>query len=349
MRSSPTLDELAAAAGVSRMTASRALNNRPGVSEPNRERIVQLAKEMGYIANPAAVRLASGWTRVIGLLCIDMDAPFVAEIVKGALRAARAASCETLIYSLLEPGEELRNAVAQILSRSTQGVVSLILHRTDYLAALTAAHIQVVTLENPDRTGYSITADHYNGSRAAVRHLVSLGHRRIAHIAGHEKIASTAERRRGYEEVLSECGLPRDRSLIEKGDNTQPTGFAAAQRLLALRAPPTAIFASNDSTALGVLEAAQTAGLRVPEDLSVVGFDDIPVAALSYPPLTTVRQPMEQMGRSAVNTLLALLAGVEAVSPVITFPTELIIRGSTAPPGRRRPDRAGPHRRKKAR
>ncbi len=327
-----TLDQVAASAGVSRMTASRALNNQPGVSTPVRERIVRIASELGYVPNRAARDLAAGRPRVIGLLCADMQAPFSAAIISGAVRAARAAAYEVLLYSLLEPHEQLREGVAPLLARSTQGVVSLVVHRHDYLPQLRAAGVQVVTIENPEGGGNTITADHYNGARAGLRHLIELGHRRLAYIGSHEEMFSSRDRRRAYEDMLREHGLPRDRQLFVKGDNTQATAFVAAQRLLALPNPPTAIFANNDTTALGVLEAARMLGVRVPRDLSVLGFDDVPQAAAAHPPLTTVRQPLEQMGRSAVNALLAVLAGIEAVAPVITFPTELVVRGSTAAP-----------------
>lgn len=332
----PTLDAVANAAGVSRMTASRALNHQPGVSTAVRERIIRIAADLGYVANHAAQKLAAGRPRVIGLLCNDFHAPFVAEFIDGAVRAARAADCEVLLYCWIERDEELRANVAQLLAQGTQGVVSIILHRHDYLPVLAAQRVRVVTVESPDSGGYTVMGDSYNGARAAMSHLIELGHRRIGYVGSHEEMLSSRERQRAYHEVLREHGLPRDRELVVKGDNTQPTGFTAARRLLELGKPPTAIFANNDSTALGVLDAAHTMGLRIPEDLSVVGFDDVPQAAMAHPSLTTVRQPMQQMGRSAVNTLLALLAGIEAVSPVITFPCELIVRESTAAPPRRR-------------
>jgi LacI family transcriptional regulator len=331
-RRATTLDQVAASAGVSRMTASRALNNQPGVSTEVRERILRIANELGYVPNRAARDLAAGRPRVIGLLCADMHAPFVAEIISGAVRAARSAGYEVLLYSLLEPHEELREGVAPLLARSTQGVISTVVHRHDHLPQLRAAGVQVVNIENPEGGGSTVTADHYNGARSALRHLLELGHRRIGYIGSHDEMISSRERRRAWEDVQREQGLPRDRQLLVKGDNTQATGFLAAQRLLALPSPPTAIFANNDPTALGVLEAARLLGVRVPRDLSVVGFDDVPQAAQSHPPLTTVRQPLEQMGRSAVNTLLALLAGIDPVAPIITFPTELVVRGSTAAP-----------------
>jgi LacI family transcriptional regulator len=331
-RRAPTLDHVAAAAGVSRMTASRALNNQPGVSTAVREKILGIASELGYVPNRAAKDLAAGRPRVLGLLCADMHAPFGAEIIAGAVRAARTAGYEVLLYSLLEPHEELREGVAPLLARSTQGVVSVIVHRQDHLPHLKAAGIPVVTIENPENSAYSVLADGYSGARAAMRHLIELGHRRIAYIGSYEEMVSSRDRQRAYEEMMHEHGLPRDKQLLVRGDNTQATGFLVAQKLLAMAHPPTAIFANNDPTALGVLDAAQRLGVKVPRDLSVVGFDDGPQCLQSNPPLTTVRQPLQQMGRSAVNMLLAILAGLEPAAPTINFPTELVVRESTAPP-----------------
>jgi LacI family transcriptional regulator len=340
-RRAPTLAQVASSAGVSRMTASRALANKPGVSAAVRDRIFRIASELGYVVNPVARDLASGRSRVIGILCADLQAPFIAEVIQGAIRAARTAACEVLVYSLFEPNEELREAVVPLLARSTQGVISLLVHRHDYLPLFRAAGVQVVTIENAQGSAYTVTADSYNGARSAMRHLIELGHRRIAYIGSRYQMPSSSDRRRGYEDVMREHGLRLEPQLVVSGDNTQATGFVAARRLLGLENPPTAILANNDPTALGVLDAARAARLEVPHDLSVVGFDDVPQAALALPPLTTVRQPLQQIGRSAMNTLLAVLAGIEAVAPVITFPTELVVRGSTAPPRASRA-RAGP-------
>lgn len=333
---SPTLAEVAHAAGVSRMTASRALNDRPGVSRKVREEIVRIAAELGYQVNRTAQKLSSGRSRIIGLVAVQIQSPFETEVIAGAVRAARTAGYEMLVYSLADVTEP-PGSVTHLLEQIADGVIALLPYTYHYLKSLAAARVPVITVEDGvERLEFpSIGCDSYQGALAAVGHLADLGHRRIGFITGNEILASARERRRGYLDVLAERGLPRDAALIVKGDYNQLAGFEAARRLLALSRPPTAIFAANDATALGVLSAAQELQLRVPGDLSVVGFDDVPQATQIHPPLTTVRQPMQQMGRSAVNTLLAMLAGIEPASPVITFPTELIVRGSTAPPAKR--------------
>jgi LacI family transcriptional regulator len=222
----------------------------------------------------------------------------------------------------------------QLLQQFADGVIALLPYEFDYLDALAVARVPVITVEHlaKDHHFPSIVADSYQGARAAVRHLADLGHRRIAFVTGNERLASAGDRRRAFEDSRAQLGLHRHAELIADGDFTQKGGFEAANRLLNLRPRPTAIFAANDISALGVLSAVREAGLRVPEDVSLVGFDDIPLAAQVHPPLTTVRQPLQQMGRSAVNTLLAMIAGIEAPSPLITLPTELVVRASTIPP-----------------
>lgn len=331
----PTLAEVAKVAGVSQMTASRALNNRPGVSREKREEILLIADEMGYVVNRAAQKLSSGRSHVIGMIA-QLHTPFTSELVMGAGSAARAAGYEMLLYSLIGSDRRPPSNVMQLLQQFADGVIALLPYEFDYLNTLAGARVPVVTVdyqgEWPDFP--TIIGDSYQGARTAVRHLAELGHRDIAFITGNERLASARDRRRGYEDAMTQLGLPRRPELIADGDYMQKSGFQAANRLIALRPRPTAIFAANDISALGVLSAIRDAGLRVPDDLSIVGFDDIPLAAQVHPPLTTVRQPMQQMGRSAVNTLLALIVGLEAPSPLITLPTELVVRNSTAAPSR---------------
>lgn len=316
------------------MTASRALSNRPGVSIAVRDEILRLAGELGYTVNRAARKLSGGRSHIIGVVTVQMQNPFTGEVLGGAVRAARAAGYEVLAYSLLGYDEGLPGNLTQVLGQIADGVIALLPFSHDYLGALAAMRVPVVTVEDcAERLPYpSITSDNYGGACEAVRHLTGLGHRRIGFITGHEKLNSALDRRRAYLDQLAEQGIPHDPALIARGDYTQRGGYEAARQLLSLPQPPTAIFAANDDTALGVLTAAQERGLRVPRDLSLVGFDDAPSASQIRPALTTVRQPMQQLGRSAVNMLLATLAGIEAPSAVVSFTTELVVRESTAPP-----------------
>lgn len=329
----PTLAEIAKVAGVSQMTASRALNNRSGVSREKREEILLIADEMGYVVNRAAQKLSGGRSHVIGMIA-QLHTPFTSELVMGAGSAARAAGYEMLLYSLIGSDRRPPVGVMQLLQQFADGVIALLPYEFDSLNSLALARIPVVTVEHSAETPEfaTIIADSYQGARLAVRHLAELGHRSIAFITGNERLGSARDRRRGYEDTMREFGLPLRNELVAEGDYMQRGGFEAANRLLALRPRPTAFFCANDISALGALSAIRDAGLRVPDDISIVGFDDIPLAAQVHPPLTTVRQPMQQMGRAAVNMLLALIVGLEAPSPTITLPTELVVRSSTCPP-----------------
>lgn len=329
----PTLAEIAKVAGVSQMTASRALNNRPGVSREKREEILLIADEMGYVVNRAAQKLSGGRSHIIGMIA-QLHTPFTSELVMGVGSAARAAGYELLLYSLVGSDRRPPSSVMQLLQQFADGVIALLPYEFDYLNTLAVSRVPVVTVDHQAETPEfpSIVGDSYQGARQAVRYLAELGHRRIAFVTGNERLASARDRRRGYEDTMQQLGLSYSPEMIAEGDYMQKAGYNAAYRLLALSPRPTAIFAANDISALGVVSAIREAGLKVPDDISVIGFDDIPLASQVHPALTTIRQPTQQMGRSAVNTLLALIVGLEAPSPLITLPTELVIRASAAPP-----------------
>lgn len=331
---SPTLAELATAAGVSAMTASRALNDQRGVSRETRDRIVKLAAEMGYETNRLAQKLSSGQSRVIGVLADHLDNPFISSLVTGVVRAAAAANNEVLIYSLVDHDKRPMHNVLKLLQQFTDGVVALLPYEFGFVQALTSARIPVITIENPsEHSGFpSIAADSYGGARKAMSHLAELGHKRIAFVAGAEQLESATQRHRAYDDAVSVLGLVRDPALVIRGNYSVDCGREAARQLLRLKKRPTAIFASNDLSAFGLMSVLQEQGLNIPNDISVVGFDDLPSASQMHPALTTVRQPIEDLGSSAVNTLLAMIAGSHSSTTQVTLPTELIVRKSTAPP-----------------
>ena len=301
-----TYSEIAAAAGVSQMTVSRALSNKPGVSRAKREEILQLAAEMGYVGQRAPQHATRN--HIIGLITAELHNPFISELVTGVGRAARPAGYELLVYSLVESDQPPLRHMLALMQQATDGLIALLPYEFRYLDALAAAHLPIITVDHHGQHSRfpSIAADSYGGACSAMRHLIALGHRRIGFITGDERLASALERHRGYLDMLAQAGLPRDNALVLKGNYTQAGGYEGARALMTLPSPPTAIFAANDLSAMGAMAALRNARLRVPEDVSVVGFDDIPAAEQNHPPLTTVRQPMQQMGRSAVNTLLAL-------------------------------------------
>jgi len=335
-RKTITLAEVALAANVSPMTASRAMNNRSGVSSATREHVLRVATDLGYVINRAAQKLSGGKSHIIGIIATDLENQYNNSLVSGASDAAWEAGYETLIYLHVERERRPSGSVIQMLRQISDGVIAVLPLEFGYLGELASTRIPIITVDHRGEHAEfpSISTDCYAGAREAVKHLVELGHRRIAYIGGDERLASARDRHRAYLETTALYGLAYDVDLLLPGDFTQNCGFIATKRLLALANPPTAIFAANDLSAFGAIMAIREAGMRVPPDISVIGFDDIPTAAQFYPPLTTIRQPIRQVGRSAVNTLLALIAGIEAASPQVTLPTEIVLRASTAPPPR---------------
>lgn len=334
-RHNPTLAQIAAAAGVSAMTASRALAGQPGVSADVRAEIRRLADEMGYETNRVARKLASGSSRVIGVLASGLDTPIVAALVTAIARAGAAAGHDVLIDAIIDYERRPAGGVMQLLQQFTDGVIAVLPYEHGYVQALSRARIPVMTIDHPRAHAEfpSVAADSYGGARAALAHLAQLGHRRIAFIGGAPQLESSHERRRAYDDAVAVLGLARDASLVLDGDYTLEGGRRAAERLLKLKLKkqPTAVFAANDLSGFGAMAVLQQAGLRIPEDISVVGFDDIPAAAQWHPALTTVRQPVEELGGATVQTLLALISGLHAPTPQLILPTELVVRGSTGP------------------
>lgn len=336
-KQAPTLAQVAKIAGVSQMTASRALNDKPGVSQETREEVLKIAADIGYIVNRSAQKLSGSRNGIIGIMTPVLDNHYVGELVVGVGRAARAQGYETLVYTLFDEDRHSHRSVLGLIKQFTDGVVAILPRESSYFNALAAAGVPVVAIDQRcSLDGFpSISVDSYGGAVRAVEHLAQLGHTRIGFVAGDESIEGVRDRRRGYLDALARLGLPSDPSLIAQGDLSQMRAFDAANSLLALPEPPTAIFAVNDLSAFGVIAAARERGLKVPRDVSVVGFDDIPMASQVHPPLTTIRQPFAQMGRAAVNTLLSQMDNEEAIAPRIVLPTELIARESTGPAPRR--------------
>lgn len=335
-RTMPTLADLAAVAGVSQMTVSRALNNQPGVSQRTRESILKVASEIGYVTNRVAQKLSTGQSGVIGVLATELDHPFISGVVNSVVHAAAAAGNEVLIYSHTAREKLPSSNVMQLLQQFTDGVVAILPYQFGFVQALARGRFPVVMIDSPleDTDLPTVASDSYGGARVAMKHLAELGHKRVAFVAGAEKLASSNDRLRAYEEAVAVHGLVRDKSLVVRGDYNIEVGRTAARQLLRLKNRPTAIFAANDLSAFGVMAVLQQQGLRIPEDISVVGFDDVPAASHVHPGLTTIRQPLEEIGRAAVAHLLSQIAGLAPATEKVTLPTELVVRGSTAAPRR---------------
>lgn len=328
-----TLSDVARHAGVSPMTVSNVINGKVTVRPATRQRVLEAIEATGYRANPLARTLAGGRNRMISVLCPQLNRPYAAEVVQGAAQAAEALNYDLIVMML---GEQNTSDASMLPSLSAGALLIQPSRHGRWQQTPLPPH--VVSIDGPGER--VLTVDNYGGARLAMQHLLDLGHTRIGFISGLESEGSlqtsqpdrddALERSRGYHDSLQAAGLDVPRGYIQHGDYSKASGEAAARRLFDLPHPPTALFVSGDAMALGSMHVAQDRGLRLPDDLSVVGFDDLPIAAASRPDLTTVRQPLQQMGDLAVRMLVALADGQTPPLPP-PFPTELVCRGSTAP------------------
>jgi LacI family transcriptional regulator len=323
-----TIGDVAAAAGVSVATVSKVINDRYGVAEGTSERVRRVIEQLGYQSSLVAQSLRSRRTNVIGVLVADIES-FSAELLKGAARAIRGTGFELVVFSGLQRGEDRVGWEKRYLSRIggtlTDGAILVTPSSVDvaFGAPVVAVDHNIASSSLP-----TVDSDNLRGAIDATEYLVGLGHRRIAFLAGRQDLESAHLRERGYRQALTAAGIDVDPELIRIGGYEAETAAAPARGGLALARRPTAVFAANDSTAIQTMAVARELGLRVPDDLSVVGFDNIPESALTDPPLTTVEQSIQQMGHDAVQLLLRLIAGEPVPATQILLPTRLVVRGS---------------------
>lgn len=336
---SVTLADVARAAGVSKMTVSNVINNKSGMTEKTRVRVQRAISATGYVVNPVARALAGKRSNLIGVLTPRLNWPFVSEILHGASVTTEAAGLNLAIFTTAS-NVTLERERAGLLRTLADGVLLVIPSEDEH--EILGDTLPVVTLGAQGKR--TVQVDNHAGGRLAAQHLIDLGHRRIAHITGqHSQLRDAHEREEGFFAGLREAGLELPAEYLEEGEFSEEGGERAASRLLSLPEPPTAIFAANDRSAIGALRAAQALGVRVPHDLSILGFDDIHAARVTDPPLTTIRQPLEEMGETAARLLIDLIRGGQPAESHIRFPATLIVRSSTAPPGTQsRPSRNAP-------
>ncbi|MEJ5309770.1 MAG: LacI family DNA-binding transcriptional regulator [Anaerolineae bacterium] len=328
-KSSLTIRDVAEACGVSISTVSRVLNNKDDVSAETYEKVQRVIAEMGYTSSLAATSMRSRRTNVIGVLVVDLGDPFSLELFKGIGKAIYGTEYDLIIYSSGRVAATTQSGWERWhLSRLDGGITDGILVVTPTTAELTTNSPLVAIDPHEHNVFPAVLSANREGAIAAMEYLISLGHRRIGFITGRQGLVSSNRRQQGYVEALEQAGLPVDPALIQPGDYTRETGFRCAQNLFALPDPPTAIFAANDQSALGVIDAANAAGLHIPDHLSVVGFDNIPQATGSVPALTTVDQSLSEMGYIATTMLIKLMQGKSLDEPVCKIPTRLVIRDS---------------------
>ncbi|MEW9552236.1 LacI family DNA-binding transcriptional regulator [Nonomuraea sp. NPDC050783] len=332
--SSPlTIAQLAELAGVSTATVSKVVNGRSEVSPETRAAVEELIRRHGYRRQ----RRRSAPAGVVEVVFHALEGDYPIEIIKGVEKVAREHQLTVGISELQRPESE-QGWLEGVLRRRPTGIgviavfSSLSEAQREQLARREIPLVLVDPADDPGRGVPSVSAGNWNGGLTATRHLLELGHRRIAIITGPDYALSSRARLDGYRTALDMAGVPADPGLVVRGDFLIEGGMAAALRLLELPDPPTAVFATNDGQAIGVYHAARRLGLRVPEDLSVIGFDDLPPMRWAIPPLTTVRQPLTAMAAAATTMLLTLAGGGSPPQSRIELATELVLRESTAAP-----------------
>ena len=329
-----TIGDVAAQAGVSIATVSKVINGRYGVAPATLERVQAVIDELGYESSLVARSLRSRRTNVLGIVVADIE-PFSAELLKGAGAAIRERGYELIVYSGSGHGKDHsgweRRYISRLGGTLTDGII---LVTPTVLDVDDGTPVVAVDPHTGPSNLPSVHSDNLAGAITATRHLLELGHRRIGFLAGRPDLESARQREQGYCRALSDAGLPVDTNLIRVGDYELEMSQEPARQLLTLDDRPTAVFAANDLSAMQTMHVARTLGLAIPHDVSVVGFDNIPESALIEPPLTTIDQSIQEMGRRAVELLIAVIEGETGLTQQITLPTRLVVRQSTGVPPR---------------
>jgi LacI family transcriptional regulator len=327
-----TIRAIADEAGVSVPTVSRVINGRSDVAPETRKRVEELLNERGYQRRRST--RAPSRARLVDLVFNEIDSPWAVEIIRGVEDAAHAAGVGTVVSAVHRRRASTEQWLDNLRTRASDGVILVVSQlASPILEQLRHLGVPMVVLDpsgGPTMDAPAIGATNWAGGLAATEHLISLGHSRIGFIHGPKQVLCSRARFDGYRAALDAAGIAYDPTLVYDGDFYHQSGFDAAAALLRLPQPPTAIFASSDQMAFGAYEAIRQAGLRIPEQVSVIGFDDLPESRWTSPPLTTIRQPLAEMGAVAARTVLEMAAGNDIDSPRLELATELVVRESTA-------------------
>jgi LacI family transcriptional regulator len=333
------IEDIANKAKVSTATVSRALNGSPRVKEKTAKRVLAAAKSLGYVANGSARSLSSGRSKLLGIIISDICNPYFPELISHFETLALSHSYDVILANTNYDPERLEHCVSRMMERRVEGVAIMTSEMHKAAASLlTRQHIPTVTLATQivGNRFTTIKVDYSDGMREAIAHLRSLGHRDIAFMAGPSVLWTSGLRKQTFHDEMVRACLPVNPAWQIESDHRIEGGFQAMQRLLNLRCRPSAIVCSNDLSAMGALRAIRDSGLSVPEDYSLIGFDDIELASLTHPTLTTIRIPRQTIAQAAIGSLIEQIAkaAVKAKSTV-TVRTALVIRQSTAAPRKR--------------
>lgn len=329
-----TIAQVAAEAGVSAMTVSNVLNGRPGASEDTRRLVNDIVGRLGYSPNIAARSLKGGMSALIGVVTLDLTAQYSLEIVRGIADELADSERELLISATYHDAARERERIEFLARGRVDGVLLVApVLEDDTVELIRRRNLPCVVID-PRRLDVAlprITVDNYEGMRAGTQHLIALGHRRIAYIRGDDDLESSSLRFQGFADAMRLAGLDVDDRMIETCDFSYACGFRTAAALVG-DYRPTAIVAGGDLIALGAVDAVRAHGLHVPGDVSILGFDDLPQASQSFPGLTTVRQPLHDMGQTGARALLSIIEGRSLLTENVRLATELVVRGTTAAP-----------------
>ncbi|MBP1693077.1 MAG: transcriptional regulator, LacI family [Chloroflexi bacterium] len=328
-----TLDEIARLSGVSRSTVSRVINDSPGVRQETRQRVLQIIQQMNYQPNVLARSLAGGRTRVLSLVIPEgvtrlFSDPYFPILIQGVSLACNAQDYSVMLW-LADPDYKRRTISRIIQDKLSDGtIIASMLNDDPLVEALIEDGSPFILIgRNPNHENISyVDVDNQNGTHMAIAHLLHLGYRRIATITGPQNMIAGLDRLEGYLQTLRQWNLAVDPDLIIEGDFSEDGGYTAMRRLVPCQ--PEAVFIASDQMAIGALRALREYELRVPQDIAVIGFDDIPMAARTDPPLTTVRQPIQKTGQTAAETLIDMIEYPSNEPRRLILPTELVIRES---------------------
>ena len=336
MKPNPTINDVAARAGVSRQTVSRVINKKAKVSPVTRARVLAAIEELGYRPNVIARSMAAGRTCTLGCISPNLTDYTFASMIESAHSEARRQGYFILTGSAPDD-TDVKPLLEEMLNRQVDGLLVINPHADDryrHFLPLIEKGMAVVYLGNAPRGERvsSVRCDDYEGGNQATRYLIDLGHTTIATIVGMSNEECTTDRLEGFRQALTQAGLDFDPALAVDGDWSATSGYQATQRLLQTNRPFSAIFAQNDRMAVGAIRALREAGHRVPDDISVIGFDDIPLASYFDPPLTTFRQPLEESGQQAARLLIETIQNTERLIEQALIHARLVERASCAPP-----------------
>ncbi len=330
---SATISDIAKHVNVSKATVSRVLNDKPDVDPETAARIRQAIEELGYVRSSRAMALAKGQAYCIGMLVPTLIWPMMMDVLRGVTEVVETSDYGLMLYSMTRGEVSIRNFTQQVVrSRQIDGLVVVIpTGMLDYLSQLHAEGFPMILVDDRGLRPNipSVATNNREGAREATRHLLAEGRRSVALINGQIEFGCNRERQRGYEEALAGAGLAPDARLMRNSDFTEHGGALHARALLSTGLPFDGLFVANDLMAIGAMRELKAWGRRIPEDVAVVGFDDISAAAQVTPRLTTVRQPFYEMGRLAAGLLLDVLGGKPLPPTPVLLPTELMVRDSS--------------------